>query len=57
MKTRYWWNVDFEALIASMREWLEQQQNIELVNVDWKYVQQSGQNQGRWWLLMFYNQR
>lgn len=55
MKTAYWWNVDFEALIGTMREWLAQRPNIDLVNVDWKYVQPQGQ-QGKWWLLLFYRE-
>ena len=56
MKTRAWWNTDFEGLINSMRKWLEENPNIELVNVDWKFAQQTGQNQGKWWLLMFYKE-
>jgi hypothetical protein len=56
MKTRYWWNADFEALMENMRTWLGEHPNIELVNVDWKYAQPTGKNQGCWYMLMFFKE-
>jgi len=54
MKTRYWWNA--EPLMESLRTWLGEHPNIELVNVDWKYAQPSGKNQGLWYMLLFFKE-
>ena len=56
MKTRYWWNADFEALMENMRTWLGEHPNIELVNVDSKDAQPTGKNQGCWYMLMFFKE-
>jgi hypothetical protein len=54
MKSTYWWNNDFETLMTNMRKWLGEHPNIELVNVDWKYAQPTGKNQGSWYMVLFY---
>ncbi len=54
MKVRHWWNIDFDALLKSTNEWLAANPKIEMVNVDWKFVNANGQQ--RWWLVMFYKE-
>ncbi len=54
MKTRYMWNSDFEALMGTLRTFLDENPAIEIVNLDWKYQQLAEQRNGRWYLLMVY---
>ena len=54
MQVRHWWNIDLEQLLAKTNEWLIQHPRIEIVDVDWKFVNANGQQ--RWWMVMFYRE-
>jgi hypothetical protein len=57
MKTlsQWWYNGEFDDLMADVDEWLAENDGIQVVHMDWKYIQfTDAPHNNRWYMIMLY---
>jgi hypothetical protein len=54
LKQENWWNASFEDLMSDLGAWLKDREMIQVVHLDWKFVQKPNEDTGYWYMLVIY---
>jgi len=50
--SQWWYDASFEDLMENLDEWLAENEGIQIVNMDWKFIQKP--DSSKWYMVILY---